>query len=488
MSNSKLENPSVLGLHLTAGAADGFLTSASEVKNEKKNQSVQVSLDALFAAVGSTENGAVTDIAKSEAANNITVTYANGKTKDILVTEVVDILTSTSTTSPLSAAQGKALKDALDKEINDRGTAITEAVNALDVEDAEIEGQFIYIVSEVDGKIKVSRKAVDASVVTFTSAKGITATKVSGALDELKTTVDDNKTAGVVKVTEAAGSGDIAKVYTITQGESVIGTINIAKDLVVSSGTVVKGNWVEGAFTEDAEAGTGTALKLIIANQATPVYINTKDLVKDSAAGDGITITGDDASNTIAIKLATSSEAFLTVGPDGLKLAGVQKAIDTAVKTAKDAIDAYTVNGKKISTSPVLAAEDIEKADGTTVEADLNKLAAADTQIRKDFAAADETTLKSAKSYTDEQVRDLKDNGSLHQYVETATAGTSKSILGTAHNCGKHPIVKTYLGGAEVDCNVVVDFETGNVTVSWNGSIVSESNVLTIVVIGNPKK
>lgn len=488
MSNSKLENPSVLGLHLTAGAADGFLTSASEVKNETKNQSVQASLDALFAAVGSTTHGAVTEIAKSKTANNITVTYANGTTKDVPVTDVINVLTSTSTTSPLSAAQGKALKDALDKEIGDRSTAITNAIGALDVTDAEIAGQFIYMVTETDGKIKVSRKAVDASVVTFTSASGIVATKVSGALDELKGKVDANKTAGVVKVTEAVGSGSVAKVYTITQGGATIGTINIAKDLVVSSGTVVKGTWNKNVFTENAESGTGTALKLVIANQTAPVYINTKDLVKDVTAGNGIAISGNDASNAIAIKLATGNESFLTVGPDGLKLAGVQTAINTAVNNAKAKIDAYTINGKKISSNPTLAAGDIQKADGTTVEADLSKLAAADTQIKKDYAAADQTTLETAKSYTDAQVKDLKDNGSLHQYVETATAGTSKSILGTAHNCGKHPIVKTYLGGSEVDCNVAVDFATGNVTVSWNGSGVSTSNPLTIVVIGNPKK
>lgn len=488
MANSKLENPSVLGLHLTAGAADGFLTSASEVKDEVKNQSVQASLDTLFAAIGSTTNGTVTEIVKSETANTITVTYANGTTKDILVTEVINALTSDSTTSSLSAAQGKALKKLIDDEVTNRGTAITSAIGALNVADTEVAGQFIYMVTETDGKIKVSRKAVDASVVTFTSAKGIVATKVSGALDELKGTVDANKTAGAVKVTEATGSGEIAKVYTITQGGAPVGTINIAKDLVVSSGSVVKGNWNDGAFTEDAETGTGTALKLVIANQDTPVYINTKDLVKDVTAGDGINIDGGDANNTIAIKLASGSESFLTVDANGIKLTGVQAAINTAVNDAKAAIDAYTINGKNISANPTLAAGDIQTSKGTTVDESISNLTAADEQIKKDYAAADQTTLESAKSYTDTQVQDLKDNGSLHQYVETAIAGTSKSILGTAHGCGNHPIVKTYFGGSEVDCNVVVEFATGNVTVSWNGSIVSESNALTIVIIGNPKK
>ncbi len=42
-----------------------------------------------------------------------------------------------------------------------------------------------------------------------------------------------------VTMIEAAGSGDILKTYTFTQNGKTIGTINLAKDLVVSSGAVV---------------------------------------------------------------------------------------------------------------------------------------------------------------------------------------------------------------------------------------------------------
>ena len=146
------------------------------------------------------------------------------------------------------------------------------------------------------------------------------------------------------------------------------------------------------------------------------VYINTKDLVKDVIAGNGISVGGNDTTNNIAIKLATGNESFLTVDSNGLKLSGVQTAINTAVNDAKDTIDAYTVNGKEISTNPVLAASDIQKADGkTTIEADLAALHTQDETLQTNINSAktevigtegDESTavtIYGAKKYADEK-------------------------------------------------------------------------------------
>lgn len=79
------------------------------------------------------------------------------------------------------------------------------------------------------------------------------------------------------------GSSDTyVKRYTISQGATgnaaTIGTIDIPKDLVVTSGSCVTGTWSGSTFTESA-SGTGHAIKLVIANQTDPVYINTLDLV-----------------------------------------------------------------------------------------------------------------------------------------------------------------------------------------------------------------
>ena len=55
------------------------------------------------------------------------------------------------------------------------------------------------------------------------------------------------------------------------------------------------------------------------------INLNVTSLIDVYTAGDGISVTG----KVIAAKLDASTEAFLTVGTDGIKLSGVQAAIDT---------------------------------------------------------------------------------------------------------------------------------------------------------------
>ena len=167
---------------------------------------------------------------------------------------------------------------------------------------------------------------------------------VAKALSDLRTELVSALTISL----NAAGTptSGYLKTYILSQGTNEIGRIDIPKDLVVKSGSLVHGTWTDNTFTEDPE-GPDTALKLIIANQKEPVYINTKDLVDYYTAGDGIDI--DNTHNTIALKLDASGEPFLKVGVDGLKLDGVQVAIDKAVNDAKlDGSDGISIASNKV--------------------------------------------------------------------------------------------------------------------------------------------
>lgn len=167
---------------------------------------------------------------------------------------------------------------------------------------------------------------------------------VAKALSDLRTEL-----VAALKISltvEGTPTSDYLKTYILSQGTNEIGRIDIPKDLVVESGSLVHGTWTDDTFTEDPE-GPDTALKLIIANQKEPVYINTKDLVDYYTAGNGINI--DNTHNTIALKLDASGEPFLTVGVDGLKLDGVQVAIDKAVNDAKlDGSDGISIASNKV--------------------------------------------------------------------------------------------------------------------------------------------
>ena len=221
---------------------------------------------------------------------------------------------------------------------------VDEKVLGLDFSDTEVSNQYVSAVHESYGIISVDRRDLPVSSVNdnavadkfVTSIKldgnavkaertliqssqvhrtptSITADTVEGALIELKNAITGSVVSGMVTVEERGGSGNVLKTYVVKQYGNEVGTINIPKDLVVTSGSVVKGIWNENVFTE-AQDGNGTALKLVIANQNTPVYINTLDLVKDHTSGKGISISD---TNEISIKLApVNSEE----GPNPLTL------------------------------------------------------------------------------------------------------------------------------------------------------------------------
>lgn len=237
--------------------------------------------------------------------------------------------------------------------------------NAAEMEYAG-DGQSSYTILDVDGsaadveQIKEQLVAINhiigdgISDTTLTAAindindrigEGFTAENtVAKALSDLRTEL----IAALTISLDVAGTptSGYLKTYIISQGISEIGRIDIPKDLVVTSGSLVHGTWDGDAFTEDPE-GPDTALKLVIANQEEPVYINTKDLVDYYTAGDGIDI--DNTHNTIALKLDASGEPFLTVGVNGLKLDGVQIAIAQAIEAAKlDGSDGISIVSNKV--------------------------------------------------------------------------------------------------------------------------------------------
>lgn len=270
----------------------------------------------------------------------------------------------------------------------------------LDVTDAAVENEYVSSVSETDGKITVSRKTIPIIGVTDTKEDGkfvtsiklegntvqaereqITSSQVSRVATDIKATdvesaLAEVKTFSTVALSSTTTDPKVLKKYTITQNGKSIGDIDIPKDLVVTSGSVVKGTWSdEGVFTE-AQDGNGTALKLVIANQAEPVYINTLDLVKDYVGGNGISISD---TNEISINIADGNEGdFLKLDAEGLKLVGVDAAIKkSATVVEKKADDAHiTVESKTETDGHVvytIGSANIASADSITAETETRK-------------------------------------------------------------------------------------------------------------------
>ena len=229
-------------------------------------------------------------------------------------------------------------------------------------------GKSSYTILDVDGNAAdVQKLKEEIAAINLVIGDGISGTTLTAAINDVNArlgkgftkentvakALSDLRTELVSALTislNAAGTptSGYLKTYILSQGTNEIGRIDIPKDLVVKSGSLVHGTWTDNTFTEDPE-GPDTALKLIIANQKEPVYINTKDLVDYYTAGNGIDI--DNTHNTIALKLDANGEPFLTVGVNGLKLDGVQVAIDKAVNDAK----LYGSDGISIASNKVKA-------------------------------------------------------------------------------------------------------------------------------------
>lgn len=150
-------------------------------------------------------------------------------------------------------------------------------------------------------------KAVDVVVpvldVDTTTVDGL---KLELDADKKVKLVDDGLAATLegknVTVRKKADTEDDQFVYEILQGETVVGTINHPKDMVVTGGELVE---VDGE----------QYLRLTIANQDEPVDIPVKDLVDVYTAGAGIDVTG----SVISVKLAETQGNVTLDTTNGLK-------------------------------------------------------------------------------------------------------------------------------------------------------------------------
>lgn len=90
------------------------------------------------------------------------------------------------------------------------------------------------------------------------------------AINEVRASVSAGSTAAAITIDASTTTEGALKSYTIKQGENTVGVIDIPKDMVVESGTVV----------QNPEGQTeGTYIKLVLANVAEPLFINVGTLV-----------------------------------------------------------------------------------------------------------------------------------------------------------------------------------------------------------------
>ena len=299
----------------------------------------------------------------------------------------------------------KTLKDLEDKIVKLNGDnttdgsvakAVKDAVEALDVAEIKEAGKAIVAVSETDGKVSATAGDIDAThviqdaAVTGEGAKP--AVTVKTAIDALRSTVAANKVVaedasvvvgtkdgetslkvGVangehvlsingglktdIKLVEVADGLDAntAKAYKLqgTDGTQLGAQINIPKDSSLRE--VYLGTTGDSV---DADSGTVTKNPSDDAQSLNFVYhlengkyslaaVDVSKFLTESEFKDGLVV----ADNVVKVKVDTNSENFLSVGTNGVKLSGVQSAIDKAQASATTVVDAAADTHISISES-----------------------------------------------------------------------------------------------------------------------------------------
>lgn len=214
---------------------------------------------------------------------------------------------------------------------------------------AEIDGDYLKAADKqaltelINAASALAQQGVDAAGEVATDLGDVeglntTAKTVVASINEVLAAVGAGGTAAAVTVEAKGASSDYAQVYEIKQGTTVVGTINIPKELVVQAGEVV--------VNPDGQAA-GTYIKLTLQNVADPLYIDVAKLV------DVYTAQASAAQVQLAISATNEISATIVAGS-----IGSTELADNSVITAKIA-DA-NVTKAKLATSVQTS---LDKAD-----------------------------------------------------------------------------------------------------------------------------
>ena len=257
--------------------------------------------------------------------NSAATVYAGGLTSATFANQILTIVDNTGTS--------------LTVDLNDFAT-VQEVTGLL--------GSY-YNKTQVDGLLNnKANKATSLSGYGITDA--YTKTEVDETVEAIGERIDgvENSISALpsytIKQATTAENGYSAtyQLYTVTgDTETAVGAkINIPKDMVVESGSLVKGTWNGEQFTEST-TGTGLAIKLVIANATNDVlYINVANLVDTYSGSTYISVNG----YTISINTTELDKAYLSLANGGT-VAG-QVRVSKPITPSTNSVDIGTIQNK----------------------------------------------------------------------------------------------------------------------------------------------
>lgn len=304
--------------------------------------------------------------------------------------------------------------------------------NAILLEQARAEAVEESLNDEI-AKIKASAGLdSEGNYVPNTNANYISsATTLAGA---------DNILDAALKSEELARKG----IHIVKISDSLPATVKEAYDLVDANGSVIEnsqriliykdsslirvylgtmGDELVDRYHPEVVPGTGDAALCFIYQYDDGEYelvkINVKTFLQESEFKDGLSV--DDENHIVKVKIDSTSEPYLTVSENGVKLSGVQNAINSAVASeATRATSAETDLRTYVNTK---VAEEYNRAHG--VEDTLSAQTSAETTR----ATAAETALGSRIDNEQTRATSAETELSAQTVAETARATTAEAAL-----------------------------------------------------------
>ena len=201
---------------------------------------------------------------------------------------------------------------------------------------ADVKAEIDKDIDDLSGRMGTAESNIGDVDTLETTAKNL-----ASAINEIRNAVSAGGVSAAVTMETTTTTEGMAKSYTLKQGDNVVGTIDIPKDMVVESGEVV---------TNPEGQPEGTYIKLVLANAANDViYVNVGTLVdiyKAQASASQIQLAIDSASREISATIVAGSVTATELAADAVVTAkiadgNVTKAkLSSAVQTSLDKADA----------------------------------------------------------------------------------------------------------------------------------------------------
>lgn len=276
-----------------------------------------------------------------------------------------------------------------------------------------------------DAAIKEAKDAADAAQADadaieedLGNVEGLSTTNktVVGAINEVLAAVGTGGTAAVVTVTTDTTTEGALKSYTIKQGTTTVGVIDIPKDMVVQSGSVV---------TNPEGQPEGTYIKLVLANATNDeIFVNVGSLVdiyKAQASAAQVQLAIDSSTREISATIVAGSITSTELAANAVITEKIADGNVTKVKLSS-AVQASLDKADAAATAADLDAAELRldavEAKLGTGEGSVASMIATAKQEAIDAAAGDATSKANAaqsaaeataKQYTDDELAKLGD-------------------------------------------------------------------------------